>query len=151
ILSINLSSAFQTIKASIAVMKQQKFGRIINIASAHAKIASPFKSAYISAKHGIVGLTKTVALEASKESITCNAICPGYVLTELVERQIAEQAIVHQMQTKDVIDKIMLKSQPIGRFVSPEEVAALAVFLASEWAGAITGSAIDIDGGWTAQ
>lgn len=151
VLAVNLSSAFHTIKAVLPMMKAHGFGRIINIASAHGKIASPFKSAYVAAKHGIIGLTKTVALELGSLPITCNSICPGYVRTELVEQQIEDQARAHDMEPEAVIAEIMLKNQPTGRFVQPEEIGALCVFLASDYAVSITGAALDIDGGWTAR
>jgi 3-hydroxybutyrate dehydrogenase len=151
ILAINLSSVFHGIRAALPGMKRRGWGRIINIASAHGLVASPFKSAYIAAKHGVVGLTKTVALETAGEGITCNAICPGYVLTPLVEKQIDDQARAHGLPRDEVINKVILERQPSKLFVQVDDVAALAVFLAGDAAGSITGSAYSIDGGWTAQ
>ncbi|HWQ38226.1 MAG TPA: 3-hydroxybutyrate dehydrogenase [Burkholderiales bacterium] len=151
ILAINLSAAFHAIRAALPGMKTRRWGRIINIASAHGLVASPFKSAYIAAKHGLVGLTKTVALETAGKGITCNAICPGYVLTPLVEKQIDDNARVHGIAREDVIRKVILERQPSKEFVKIEEVAALAVFLAGEAAASITGAALPIDGGWVAQ
>jgi 3-hydroxybutyrate dehydrogenase len=132
-------------------MKANGWGRIINIASAHGLVASPFKSAYIAAKHGIVGFTKTVALETAEQGITCNAICPGWVRTPLVDKQIDAQAAAHKMPRDDVIRKVILERQPTKKFVKIEEVAALAVFLASDAAASITGTAMSIDGGWVAH
>jgi 3-hydroxybutyrate dehydrogenase len=131
-------------------MRQAKWGRIINIASAHGLTASPFKSAYVAAKHGIVGFTKTVALELAEEGVTCNAICPGYVLTPLVESQIADQMKVHKLPREKVIKEVMLERQPTREFVRVEDVAALTVFIASDAAAQITGTTHSIDGGWTA-
>ncbi len=151
ILAINLSSAFHAIRAALPGMRTRNWGRIINIASAHGLVASPFKSAYVAAKHGLVGLTRTVALETAGKGITCNAICPGYVLTPLVEKQIEDQAKVHDIPRQEVISKVILERQPSKEFVKVEEIAALAVFLAGDAAASITGSAYSIDGGWTAQ
>ena len=131
-------------------MKSRKWGRIINTASAHALVASPFKSAYVAAKHGIAGLTKTVALEAAAFGITCNAICPGYVWTPLVEKQIPDTMAARGMTREQVIDNVLLHAQPTKQFVTVEEVAALALFLCSDAARSITGSVMPIDGGWTA-
>jgi 3-hydroxybutyrate dehydrogenase len=151
ILAINLSSAFHAIRAALPGMKQKGWGRIINIASAHGLVASPFKSAYIAAKHGLVGLTKTVALETAGKGVTCNAICPGYVLTPLVEKQIDDNARAHNIPREEVVSKVILERQPSREFVKIGEVAALAVFLAGDAAASITGAALPIDGGWVAQ
>ena len=151
IIAINLTSAFHLTKAVWPKMKEQKFGRIINIASAHGLFASEFKSAYVSAKHGIVGFTKTAALEGAPYGITCNAICPGYVKTPLVEKQIEDQSRVHQLPQNEVIAKVILAKQAIKQFVPIETIAALSIFLASEIAATITGIAIPADGGWSAQ
>jgi 3-hydroxybutyrate dehydrogenase len=151
ILAINLSAAFHAIRAALPGMKRNGWGRIINIASAHGLVASPFKSAYIAAKHGLVGLTKTVALETAGKGITCNAICPGYVLTPLVEKQIDDNARAYNIPREDVIRKVILERQPSREFVKTEEVAALALFLAGDGAASITGAALPIDGGWVAQ
>ena len=151
IIGINLTSAFYLSKAVWPGMKERKFGRIINIASAHGLVASEFKSAYVSAKHGIVGLTKTLGLEGAPFNITCNAICPGYVKTPLVEKQIADQAKAHNMSESDVINKVMLLKQAVKEFVTVESIGQLALFLANENANTITGTAIPIDGGWNAQ
>ena len=151
ILAINLSSSFHTIHAALPKMKAKGWGRIINIASAHALVASPYKSAYVAAKHGIAGLTKTVALETAPFGITMNAICPGYVWTPLVEKQIPDTAKARGITEEQVINDVMLHSQPTKKFVTIEQVAALAHFLTSEDAAPITGAIIPIDGGWTAQ
>jgi len=151
ILSINLSSAFHTTRAALTAMRQNKFGRIINIASAHGLVGSPFKAAYVAAKHGIVGLTKVTALETAEDGITCNAICPGYVYTPLVEAQIDGQAKAHHISREKVIRDVLLAQQPNKHFASVEELGALTVFLASEAAASITGIALPIDGGWTAH
>ncbi len=152
ILAINLSSAFHTIAAAVPLMKKAGHGRIINVASAHGLTASPYKSAYVAAKHGIIGLTKTVALELAEARLaaTCNAICPGYVLTPLVEGQIADQMKAHVMDRDEVLDKVMLTRQPTREFATVEQIGATAVFLASDAAAQITGTAISVDGGWTA-
>ncbi|MES2835894.1 MAG: 3-hydroxybutyrate dehydrogenase [Bacteroidota bacterium] len=151
IIGINLTSAFHLTKAVWKKMKEQKFGRIINIASAHGLVASEFKSAYVASKHGIVGFTKTIGLEGAPFGITANAICPGYVKTPLVEKQIADQAKTHNIPESEVISKIMLYKQAVKDFVSVESLGALAVFLASEHGALITGTAIPVDGGWNAQ
>jgi 3-hydroxybutyrate dehydrogenase len=151
IIAINLTAAFHTTRASVPLMKANSWGRIINIASAHGLIASPFKSAYIAAKHGIVGLTKTVALETAEQGITCNAICPGWVKTPLVDKQIDAQAAAHDLPRDEVVRKVILERQPTKQFVKIEEVAALAVFLASDAAASITGASMSIDGGWVAH
>jgi len=151
ILAINLSAAFHAIRSALPGMKNKGWGRVINIASAHGLVASPFKSAYIAAKHGLVGLTKTVALETAGKGVTCNAICPGYVLTPLVEKQIEDQAKAHRIARDDVIRDVILERQPSKEFIKIEEVAALAVFLGGDSAASITGAAYSIDGGWTAQ
>jgi 3-hydroxybutyrate dehydrogenase len=149
ILAINLSASFHTIRHALPGMKQRKFGRIIQLASAHALVASPFKSAYVAAKHGIAGLTKTVALEGAEHGVTANAVCPGYVLTPLVEKQIPEQANARGITEDEVIRDVLLAAQPTKRFVTVEEVASLVLFLAGDSAGSITGAIIPIDGGWT--
>ncbi|WP_334175868.1 3-hydroxybutyrate dehydrogenase [Pseudoxanthobacter sp.] len=150
IIAINLTSAFHTIRAAVPGMKKRKWGRIINTASAHALVASPFKSAYVAAKHGIAGLTKTIALETATSGITVNAICPGYVWTPLVEKQIPDQAKARGI-SEDEVKKFLLHEQPTQEFVTVEQVASLALFLASDGAASITGAIIPIDGGWTAQ
>lgn len=149
--SISLDASFHTIRAAVPGMKHRGWGRIINLASAHGLVASPFKSAYIAAKHGLLGLTKTVALELAEAGVTCNAICPGYVRTPLVEGQIESQAQSHGLPRERVIREIILAAQPTRRFVEVEEVAALAVFLCGDAARSITGAALPIDGGWTAR
>lgn len=151
ILAINLSSAFHTTRATLPAMRRNGFGRIINVASAHGLVASPFKAAYVAAKHGIVGLTKVIALETAEANITCNAICPGYVYTPLVEAQIEGQASAHNIPREQVIRDVLLAQQPNKRFASVEELGALSVFLASDAAASITGVALPVDGGWTAH
>ena len=150
IIAINLSSAFHTTAAALPMMQAAGWGRIVNIASAHGLTASPFKSAYVAAKHGIVGLTKVTALETAAEDITCNAICPGYVLTPIVEKQIPDQMKTHNMSREDVIAKVMLSRQPSGQFATVEQIGGTAVFLCSDTAAQITGTTISVDGGWTA-
>ena len=151
ILAINLSSAFHTMRLALPAMRKNKFGRIINIASAHGLVGSPFKAAYVAAKHGIVGLTKAAALETAEESITVNAICPGYVYTPLVEAQIDGQAKAHHISREQVIHDVLLAQQPNKHFASVEELGALTVFLATDAAASITGTALPVDGGWTAH
>ena len=151
ILALNLSASFHAIRLALPAMKAKKWGRIINVASTHALVASPYKSAYVSAKHGIAGLTKTVALEVAAQGITMNAICPGYVWTPLVEKQIPDTAKARGLTEEQVINDVLLHAQPTKRFVQVSEVAALATFLASKDAASITGAIIPIDGGWTAQ
>jgi 3-hydroxybutyrate dehydrogenase len=151
IIAINLSAAFHAIRAVVPEMKTRKWGRIINVASAHALVASPYKSAYVAAKHGILGLTKTVALETAEYGITANAICPGYVLTPLVEKQIPETAKARMLTEAQVVRDVLLHAQPTRRFVTTEEIGDLAVFLCTGGAASITGAALPIEGGWTAQ
>ncbi|ADE85562.1 3-hydroxybutyrate dehydrogenase [Rhodobacter capsulatus SB 1003] len=150
IIAINLSSAFHTTAAALPLMRAAGWGRVVNIASAHGLTASPFKSAYVAAKHGIVGFTKTVALETAEEPITCNAICPGYVLTPLVEAQIPDQMKVHGMDRETVIREVMLTRQPSKQFATVEQLGGTTVFLCAEAAAQITGTTISVDGGWTA-
>jgi 3-hydroxybutyrate dehydrogenase len=149
ILAINLSSAFHTTR--LALPSMLKWGRIINIASAHGLVGSPFKSAYVAAKHGILGLTKVTALETAEYGITCNAICPGYVYMPLVEAQIDGQAKAHGIPREQVIRDVLLAQQPNRRFATVDELGALVVFLASAAAASITGAALPVDGGWTAH
>jgi 3-hydroxybutyrate dehydrogenase len=151
ILAINLSSAFHTTRLALPKMLANKWGRIINIASAHGLVGSAFKSAYVTAKHGMLGLTKVTALETAEAGITCNAICPGYVYTPLVEAQIESQAKAHGIPREQVIRDVLLAQQPNKRFATVDELGALSVFLASNAAGSITGAAIAVDGGWTAH
>lgn len=151
ILAINLSSAFHTTRAALPTMRRNGWGRIINIASAHGLVASPFKAAYVAAKHGVIGMTKVVALEAAQDNITCNAICPGYVYTPLVEAQIEGQAKAHGIPREQVIRDVLLAQQPNKRFATVDEMGGIAVFLASDAAASITGVALPADGGWTAH
>ncbi len=151
ILAINLSASFHTVRLALPAMKARKWGRIINIASAHALVASPFKSAYVAAKHGVAGFTKAVALEAATLGITVNAICPGYVWTPLVEQQIPDTARARGLTPQQVIDDVLLHAQPTKQFVTVDQVAALAAFLASDAAASLTGAILPLDGGWTAQ
>lgn len=151
IIAINLSGAFHTIRLAVPGMKRKGWGRIINIASAHALVASPFKSAYVSAKHGLAGLTKTVALEVAEHGITVNAVCPGYVLTPLVEKQIPDTAKARGITEEEVVRDVLLAAQPTKRFVAVEELEGLAVFLCSDEAKSITGAMLPVDGGWTAH
>jgi 3-hydroxybutyrate dehydrogenase len=150
ILAINLSSAFHTTRLGVPAMKQKHWGRIINTASAHSLVASPNKSAYVAAKHGIAGFTKTVALETARDGITVNCISPGYVWTPLAERQIPDTMSTRGMTREQVINDVLLAAQPTKRFVTTEEVAALALFLCREEAASITGANLSMDGGWTA-
>ena len=151
IIAINLSAAFHTIRAAWPAMKAHGFGRIINVASAHALVASPYKSAYVAAKHGVAGLTKAVALEGAEHGITANAICPGYVLTPLVEKQIPDTAKARGITEAQVIRDVLLAAQPTRQFVTVDQVAALAVYLAGDAAASTTGTIIPVDGGWTAH
>jgi 3-hydroxybutyrate dehydrogenase len=151
IIALNLSAAFHTIRAAMRPMKQRKYGRIVNIASAHAHVASPFKSAYVAAKHGLLGLTKTVALEGAQFNVRCNAISPGYVHTPLVENQIPDTMKARNMTREQVVNDVILAAQPTKQFVKPEDVAGLALFLTTPVADQINGAALNIDGGWTAQ
>ena len=150
IIAINLSSAFHCTAAALPAMQKNGWGRVINVASAHGLTASPFKSAYVAAKHGVVGLTKVTALEEAGKGITCNAICPGYVLTPIVEKQIPDQMKTHSMSREDVIAKVMLQRQPSGEFATVAQMGGTAVFLCSPSADQITGTTISVDGGWTA-
>jgi 3-hydroxybutyrate dehydrogenase len=151
ILAINLSAAFYTVRAALPAMKKKGWGRIVNIASAHALVASPFKSAYVAAKHGIAGFTKTVALEVAEQGITVNAVCPGYVLTPLVEKQIPDTAKARGISREQVIRDVLLAAQPTKKFVTVEEVAALTAFLCTNQAASITGAVLPVEGGWTAH
>ena len=150
ILAINLSSAFHTTAMALPLMRANGWGRIINVASAHGLTASPFKSAYIAAKHGLVGLSKTTALECAGQGITCNAICPGYVLTPLVEAQIPDQMKAHKMDRDTVIRDVMLQRQPSRQFATTAQIGGTAVYLCSPHADQVTGTTISVDGGWTA-
>ncbi|GAB1583304.1 3-hydroxybutyrate dehydrogenase [Phyllobacterium phragmitis] len=151
IIAINLTSAFHTVAAAVPLMRSAGWGRIINIASAHGLRASPFKSAYVAAKHGIVGFTKAVALELAEQRITSNAICPGYVLTPLVEAQIPDQMKTHNMDRETVIREVMLDKQPTRQFVTTDQIGALAAFLCTDHAAQINGTTLSVDGGWTAE
>jgi 3-hydroxybutyrate dehydrogenase len=151
IIAIDLSSAFHLVRATFPAMKERRFGRILNISSAHGLVASPFKSAYVAAKHGIIGFTKVIALEGAEFGITSNAICPGYVWTPLVEKQIDDQAKSHRIPRDQVIRDVLLANQPNKRFATVEEIGALAVFLAGDGGASMTGAAIPVDGGWTAH
>jgi 3-hydroxybutyrate dehydrogenase len=151
IIAINLSSAFHATRAALPGMKRAKWGRIINMGSIHALVASPYKSAYVAAKHGLLGLTKATALEVAEMGITANTICPGYAYTQIVENQVADQSKAHGIPKENVIRDIILANQPTKAFVKLEELAALALFLASDAGASITGAALPIDGGWTAR
>jgi 3-hydroxybutyrate dehydrogenase len=151
ILALNLTAVFHATQAVLPEMKRRGWGRIVNVASAHGLVASPFKGAYVAAKHGVVGFTKVTALEAAEAGVTCNAVCPGYVWTPLVERQVAAQAAAHGIPEEQVIRTIMLAEQPTKRFVTVDEVAGTVAFLCSPEAASITGAAITVDGGWTAR
>jgi 3-hydroxybutyrate dehydrogenase len=151
ILAINLSAAFHAIRIVFGGMKSRQWGRIVNIASAHGLVASPFKAAYVAAKHGVVGLTKVIALEGAEHGVTCNAICPGYVWTPLVEKQIDDQAKAHNLSREDVVRNVLLAPHPNKRFATVDEMGALAAFLCSDQAASITGTSLPIDGGWTAR
>ncbi|WP_109311783.1 3-hydroxybutyrate dehydrogenase [Ruegeria sp. AU67] len=150
IIAINMNSTFHTMAAALPMMRKAGWGRIVNIASAHGLTASPFKAAYVAAKHGVVGMTKTVALETAQEPITCNAICPGYVLTPLVEAQIPGTMKEYGMSREDVIKNVMLERQPSKEFATVEQLGGTAIFLCSDAAAQITGTTISVDGGWTA-
>lgn len=151
ILAINLSAAFHAIRLALPGMKARGWGRIVNVASAHGLVASPYKAAYVAAKHGLLGLTKTVALEAAEASVTSNAVCPGYVLTPLVEQQIPDTAKARGITEEEVKRDVLLAAQPTKQFVAVEQLGALAVFLCTDQAAQITGTALPVDGGWTAQ
>ena len=151
IIAINLTSAFHTTAAALPLMRNKGWGRVVNIASAHGLTASPYKSAYVAAKHGVVGLSKTTALETAGQGITCNAICPGYVLTPLVEAQIPDTMKKYDMGREEVIEKVMLERQPSREFATVEQLGSTTVFLCSDAAAQITGTTISVDGGWTAM
>jgi 3-hydroxybutyrate dehydrogenase len=151
VIAVNLNAAFHLCKAIWPVMKENRWGRVINIASAHGLVASEFKSAYVASKHGLIGLTKTLALEGAPFGITVNAICPGYVHTPIIDKQIADQMTAHHMDADEVVQKVMLEKQAIKSFISTDAIAQTALFLASDAAATITGIAMPVDGGWTAQ
>ena len=151
IIAINLSAVFHATRAALPHMKARGWGRIVNVASAHGLVASPFKGAYVAAKHGVVGFSKVTALETAEHGITCNAICPGYVWTPLVAGQVAQQALAHGLSEQEVIRKVFLAEQPTRRFATVEEIAGTVAFLCSEAAASITGVALPVDGGWTAH
>ncbi|MCL4065173.1 3-hydroxybutyrate dehydrogenase [Pseudomonas sp. GX19020] len=150
IIAINMNSAFHTTAVALPGMRAKGWGRVVNIASAHGLTASPFKSAYVTAKHGVVGMTKTVGLETAGQGITCNAVCPGYVLTPLIEAQIPDQMKVHDMDRDTVIREVMLERQPSRQFVTTEQIGGTVVWLCSDYASQVTGTTISVDGGWTA-
>ena len=151
IIAINLSSTFYATRAAIPIMKAQGRGRIINVASAHGLVASPYKSAYVAAKHGVIGFTKTVALEVAQDNITCNALCPGFVETPIVEKQIADQARTRGMSKEAVLKDVILGSQPTKRFVTTDELTGMMLYLVSDLGASANGASFSIDGGWTAQ
>lgn len=151
VIAINLSACFHTIRKVVPGMKELGWGRIVNLCSAHGLVASPYKSAYVSAKHGLLGLTKTVALELAKHNITCTSVCPGYVKTPLVEKQIPDTAKARGMTEQEVVEKVLLAAQPTGKFVTVEQIADIVEFLLTDGASNITGTSISVDGGWTAQ
>ncbi len=151
IMAINLSAVFHATRAVLPAMKRRGWGRIINVASAHGLIGSAFKSAYVAAKHGVVGFTKVTALEAAEHGVTCNAVCPGYVWTPLVEKQVAAQAAAHGLSEEDVVKMVFLADQPTRKFATVSEIAGTVAFLCGPFAGSITGTTIAIDGGWTAH
>ena len=151
IIAINLSSAFYATRAAIPIMKAQGRGRIVNMASAHGLVASPFKSAYVAAKHGVIGFTKTAALELARDNITCNAICPGFVETPIVTKQIADQARTRNMTQEQVLTDVILAAQPTKRFVTTEELTGIFLYLVSDLGASANGASFSIDGGWTAQ
>ena len=151
IITVNLSSTFYATRAAIPIMKAQGRGRIVNVASAHGLVASPFKSAYVAAKHGVIGFTKTVALEVAEDGITCNALCPGYVETPIVEKQIADQARTRGMSKEAVLKDVILGSQPTKRFVTTDELTGMMLYLVSDLGASANGASFSIDGGWTAQ
>jgi 3-hydroxybutyrate dehydrogenase len=151
IIAINMNSVFHCTAAALPLMRAAGWGRVVNVASAHGLRASPFKSAYVAAKHGVVGMTKVVALETAREPITCNAICPGYVLTPLVEAQIPATAKEYGISEEEAVDKVILLKQPSREFVTVEQIGGIAVFLCSEAAAQVTGTTVSADGGWTTQ
>lgn len=151
IIALNLTAAFHTMRLAVAMMREKKWGRIVNIASAHALVASPYKSAYVAAKHGIAGLTKTVALETAQDGITCNAVCPGYVWTPLVEGQVADTAKARGISEEEVKRDVLLAAQPTKQFTTVEQLGGFTVHLCSDVSSNLTGTVIPVDGGWTAQ